>query len=143
MFTTFAQKYIGSSYVYESSCGNRKPFAAEVVAKIKVICQEAGYEFIALEKCHEQADLVKAVKSVDAMIVRSDKEIAEVVNNADNLKIVMRVGAGYDILDLAAATAKNIVCMNIPGQNSNAVAELVFGMMVYLAHNQFNPKAVS
>ena len=120
-----------------------KPFAAEAVENIKVLCEKAGYECVMLEKYSDHADLVAAVKTVDAMIVRSDKVTADVIENADNLKVVVRAGAGYDNLDLAAASAKNVVCMNTPGQNSNAVAELAFGMMVYLARNQFMPKAGS
>lgn len=118
-----------------------KPFAPEAVELIKARCDEAGYEMILKEKYPQQADFVAAVKDVDALIVRSDKVTADVIDNADNLKIVVRAGAGYDNLDLAAASAKNIVCMNTPGQNSNAVAELAFGMMIYLARNQFQPKA--
>ncbi|MDP8209588.1 MAG: NAD(P)-dependent oxidoreductase [Candidatus Stygibacter australis] len=118
-----------------------KPFAAEAVTKIKVLCDKAGYECLLLEKYSDKADFISAVKTVDALIVRSDKVTAGVIENADNLKIVVRAGAGYDNLDLAAASAKNVVCMNTPGQNSNAVAELAFGMMVYLARNQFMPKA--
>jgi D-3-phosphoglycerate dehydrogenase len=118
-----------------------KPFAAEAVEQIKAKCEAAGYEMILKEKYADQSDLVKAVKEADALIVRSDKVTSEVIANADHLKIVVRAGAGYDNLDLAAATAKKIVCMNTPGQNSNAVAELAFGMMIYMARNQFQPKA--
>lgn len=118
-----------------------KPFAPQAVEQIKAKCQEAGYELILMEKYAEQSNLVDAVKNVDALIVRSDKVTAEVIQNSEELKIVVRAGAGYDNLDLEAANEKNIVCMNTPGQNSNAVAELAFGMMVYLARNQFQPKA--
>jgi len=118
-----------------------KPFAAEAVRQIKAVGEAKGYEIVLLEKYQEHADLVKAVKDVDAMIVRSDKVTEDVIANGDNLKIVVRAGAGYDNLDLKAATAKNVVCMNTPGQNSNAVAELAFGMMLYMARNQFMPKA--
>jgi D-3-phosphoglycerate dehydrogenase len=117
-----------------------KPFAPAAVAEIKKLCQEAGYEFVLLEKYADQSDLVKAVKDVDALIVRSDKVTKEVIDNADNLKIVVRAGAGYDNLDCEAASARNVVCMNTPGQNSNAVAELAFGMMIYMARGQFNGK---
>jgi D-3-phosphoglycerate dehydrogenase / 2-oxoglutarate reductase len=120
-----------------------KPFAAAAVEKIKVLCDQAGYEFILLEKYASVDELLAAVKNVDALIVRSDKVTSQVIAQAENLKIVVRAGAGYDNLDLAAASAKGIVCMNTPGQNSNAVAELVFGMMVYMARNQFTPKAGS
>ncbi len=117
-----------------------KPFAKAAVEKISEICENAGYEMILLEKYAEQSDLVNAVKDVDALIIRSDKVTSEVLGNADNLKIVVRAGAGYDNVDLEAATEKDIVVMNTPGQNSNAVAELAFGMMVYMARGQFNGK---
>ncbi len=117
-----------------------KPFARKAVKDIEKICKDSGYEFILMEKYLEQNDLVAAVKDVDALIVRSDKVTREVIENADNLKIVVRAGAGYDNLDCEAATEKGIVCMNTPGQNSNAVAELAFGMMVYMARGQFNGK---
>lgn len=119
----------------------QKPFAAAAVVEIEKLCKDSGYEFILLEKYVEQSDLVKAVKDVDALIVRSDKVTKEVIDNADNLKIVVRAGAGFDNLDCEAASAKKIVCMNTPGQNSNAVAELAFGMMVYMARGQFNGKS--
>ncbi len=117
-----------------------KPFAKKAVKDIENICKESGYEFILIEKYAEQNDLVAAVKDVDALIVRSDKVTREVIENANNLKIVVRAGAGYDNLDCEAATEKGIICMNTPGQNSNAVAELAFGMMVYMARGQFNGK---
>ena len=117
-----------------------KPFAKAAVEKISQICQSADYEMTLLEKYDEQSDLVSAVKDVDALIIRSDKVTKEVIDNADNLKIVVRAGAGYDNVDLDAATGKEVVVMNTPGQNSNAVAELAFGMMIYLARGQFNGK---
>ncbi|MBC8415477.1 MAG: 3-phosphoglycerate dehydrogenase [Candidatus Cloacimonetes bacterium] len=118
-----------------------KPFAKKAIKDIEKICKDSGYEFILMEKYPEQNDLVVAVKDVDALIVRSDKVTREVIENADNLKIVVRAGAGYDNLDCEAATEKGIVCMNTPGQNSNAVAELAFGMMIYMARGQFNGKS--
>lgn len=118
-----------------------KPFAAAAVVQIEKLCKDAGYEFILLEKYGEQSKFVEAVKNVDALIVRSDQVTKEVIDNADNLKIVVRAGAGFDNLDCVAASAKNVVCMNTPGQNSNAVAELAFGMMVYMARGQFNGKS--
>ncbi len=118
-----------------------KPFAPAAVNEIKKITQQAGYEFALLEKYDTQADLIAAVKDVDALIIRSDKATKEVIDAAENLKIIVRAGAGYDNIDLEAATAKGVVAMNTPGQNSNAVAELALGMMVYLARNQFNGKA--
>lgn len=118
-----------------------KPFAPAAVNEIKKIFEQANYEVILLEKYADQSDFVKAVKDVDALIIRSDKANREVIEAADNLKIIVRAGAGYDNIDLEAATEKGIVAMNTPGQNSNAVAELALGMMVYLARNQFNGKA--
>lgn len=116
-----------------------KPFAKAAVDGIRKIVEEAGFSLELLEKYPDQADFVKAVANVDAIIVRSDKVTSEVVEAAKNLKIVVRAGAGYDNLDLAACTAKNVVAMNTPGQNSNAVAELALGMMVYMARNTFQP----
>jgi len=118
----------------------QKPFAKQAVVDIEKICNEAGYEFILMEKYAEQSELVKAVKDVDALIVRSDKVTREVIENASNLKVVVRAGAGFDNLDCEAASEKGVVCMNTPGQNSNAVAELAFGMMLYLARGKFNGK---
>ena len=117
-----------------------KPFASKAVEDIKKICKDIGYDFILLEKYAEQSDLVNAVEDIDALIVRSDKVTREVINNAKDLKIIVRAGAGYDNIDLEAASEKNIVVMNTPGQNSNAVAELAFGMMVFMARGQFNGK---
>ncbi|MCK4956829.1 MAG: 3-phosphoglycerate dehydrogenase [Candidatus Cloacimonetes bacterium] len=119
----------------------QKPFAKQAVEQITEISEKAGYELVLFEKYAEQADLVEAVESVDALIVRSDKVTKEVLDAAKNLKIVVRGGAGYDNVDCAAATERNIVVMNTPGQNSNAVAELAFGMMLYLARGKFNGKA--
>jgi len=119
----------------------QKPFAPAAVKGIQEICDNAGFECILLESYAEQADFVNAVEDVDAIIVRSDKVTKEVIDNAKNLKIVVRAGAGYDNVDLAAATSNNVVVMNTPGQNSNAVAELAFGMMLAAARNNFKPKA--
>ncbi|MFU8843613.1 MAG: NAD(P)-dependent oxidoreductase [Bacteroidales bacterium] len=115
-----------------------KPFAAAAVNGIRKVIERAGFEFLLLEKYGTQADLEKAVEHVDALIIRSDKVTKEVIGAGKNLKIVVRAGAGYDNVDLAAATAKHVVVMNTPGQNSNAVAELALGMMVYVARNFFN-----
>jgi D-3-phosphoglycerate dehydrogenase len=120
-----------------------KPFAAEAVDQIKEIATDAGYELVLLEKYTEKSDLLSAVADVDAMIIRSDKVDAEVLDAAKQLKIVVRAGAGYDNIDLGAATAHKVVAMNTPGQNSNAVAELALGMMVYQARKQFNGKSGS
>ena len=116
-----------------------KPFAKTAVEGIESILKEANYEVVRLEKYADKAELLAAVADVDALIIRSDKVTAEVIEAAKQLKIVVRAGAGFDNVDLAAATAKNVVVMNTPGQNSTAVAELALGMMVYMARNQFNP----
>lgn len=118
-----------------------KPFAPEAVLLIKQIIKDAGFEFATLEKYSSNAELIAAVNDVDALIIRSDKATKEVIDAAPKLKIIVRAGAGYDNIDLEAATANHVVAMNTPGQNSNAVAELALGMMVYQARNQFNGKS--
>jgi len=110
-----------------------KPFAKAAVDQIKAIVDEAGFEFALLEKYTDKAQLLDAVKDAAGLIVRSDKVTKEVLEAAKELKIVVRAGAGYDNLDLEACSANGVVAMNTPGQNSNAVAELVFGMMVFMA----------
>jgi len=115
-----------------------KPFAKVAVDGIREIVKKAGFELKLLEKYTSKEQLLDAVKDVDAIIVRSDIVDEEVINAAKNLKIAVRAGAGYDNLDLKAASAKGIVVMNTPGQNSNAVAELAFGMMIYINRNFFN-----
>ena len=115
-----------------------KPFAGEAVEQIKKVFNGAGYEYSFLEKYNGEAELINAVKDAEALIIRSDKVTPAVLEAAGKLKIIVRAGAGYDNVDLDAATAKGVVVMNTPGQNSNAVAELVLGMMVYQARNHFN-----
>ena len=115
-----------------------KPFAPEAVTGIREVVEKAGYELALLEKYTEKTQLIDAVKAADAVIIRSDIIDAEVISASDTLKIVVRAGAGYDNVDLNAATAKNVCVMNTPGQNSNAVAELALGMMVYAVRNFFN-----
>jgi len=115
-----------------------KPFAKVAADKIKGIIEAAGYKAVFLEKYTDHQDFVDAAKDADAIIIRSDKANKAVIDSAEKLKIVVRAGAGYDNVDLEAATAKGVVVMNTPGQNSNAVAELALGMMVYQARNQFN-----
>ena len=118
-----------------------KPFAPAAVEGIKKELEGAGHEVVLLEKYADNAELLNAVKDVDAMIVRSDKITKEVLDAAKNLKIVVRAGAGYDSIDTAYAKEKNVVVENTPGQNSNAVAELVFGLLVYAVRNFYNGKA--
>ena len=115
-----------------------KPFAAIAVKGIREVVEQAGDELILLEKYTEKSQLLDAVKDVDAVIIRSDKVDAEVLDAAKQLKIVVRAGAGYDNVDLDAATAHGVCVMNTPGQNSNAVAELAFGMMVMAVRNFYN-----
>ena len=115
-----------------------KPFAAVAVNGIKDVVESAGIELALLEKYGEKSKLLDAVKDVDGLIVRSDIIDAEVLNAAKQLKVVVRAGAGYDNIDLATATANGVCVMNTPGQNSNAVAELVFGMTVMMARNLYN-----
>ena len=118
-----------------------KPFAAIAVKEIKKIVEVAGFEFALFEKYTEKGDFTNAVGDADALIVRSDIVDRAILEAAGKLKIVVRAGAGYDNLDLKAASEKKIVAMNTPGQNSNAVAELVIGMMIYHARGCFNGKS--
>ncbi|GAB1374636.1 MAG: NAD(P)-dependent oxidoreductase [Bacteroidales bacterium] len=116
-----------------------KPFAKAAVDGIRKIVEGAGHTLALLEKYTTPQELIAAAADADAMIVRSDKVTSEVVEASGKLKIVVRAGAGYDNLDLAACSSKGIVAMNTPGQNSNAVAELAIGMMIYISRNSFNP----
>lgn len=118
-----------------------KPFAKVAVDGIRSEVEAAGFELALLEKYADKAQLLEAVKDADALIVRSDKIDSQVFDAAGQLKIVVRAGAGYDNIDLDAATAHGVCVMNTPGQNSNAVAELVFGLLVYTVRNFFNGKA--
>ncbi len=120
-----------------------KPFAKIAVEGIMDIFAKAGYELLPLEGYKAKEDLLKAVADVDGMIIRSDIADEAVLNAAARLKIVVRAGAGYDNIDLKAASARGVVAMNTPGQNSNAVAELVFALMLYLARGAFSGKSGS
>lgn len=115
-----------------------KPFAKSAVDSIRKVVEGAGYELVLLEKYTSPAEFIQAVENVDAVIVRSDLVTPEVIQAGKNLKIVVRAGAGYDNINLPAATEKGVVAMNTPGQNSNAVAELALGMMVYYARGCFS-----
>lgn len=116
-----------------------KPFAAAAVEGMREIVEKAGLELALLEKYTDRQQLLDAVADAEGLIVRSDKVTAEVVEHAPKLKIVVRAGAGYDNIDLAACSARGIVAMNTPGQNSNAVAELAIGLMIYMTRNNFRP----
>ncbi len=118
-----------------------KPFAPEAVAEIKEILDKAAFDYSFFEKYEGQDALINEVADADALIIRSDKVTPEVIEAAKNLKIVVRAGAGYDNVNLEASTKNNVVVMNTPGQNSNAVAELALGMMVYQARNHFDGKS--
>jgi len=120
-----------------------KPFAISAVTGISEIFKKAGYEMVSLESYKAKEDLLKAVADVDGMIIRSDIVDEAVLSAAKNLRIVVRAGAGYDNIDLKAASERNVVAMNTPGQNSNAVAELVFALMLNLARGAFSGKSGS
>ena len=115
-----------------------KPFAAVAVDGIRKVVEDAGFELALLEKYGSRDELFKAVADADALIIRSDKVGEDVFAAAPGLKIVVRAGAGYDNVDLSAATAHGVVVENTPGQNSNAVAELALGMMVMAARNSYD-----
>lgn len=115
-----------------------KPFAAVAVDGIRKVLDEAGYELALLEKYNSKQELLDAVADADGLIIRSDIVDQEVLDTAKQLKIVVRAGAGYDNIDLEASKAKGVVAQNTPGQNSNAVAELVFGMTVMAVRNMYN-----
>lgn len=117
----------------------QKPFAAAAVKGIREILEGAGHEVVLLEKYAEAKDLIDAVADVEAMIIRSDKVTPEVLDAAKKLKIVVRAGAGFDNVDLAAATAHGVIVENTPGQNANAVAELAIALMIFMSRNQFTP----
>ena len=120
-----------------------KPFAPIAVKGIRNVIEDAGFQLVLLEGYTSQQDFINAIEDVDAVIVRSDKTDKSVIDAGKNLKIIVRAGAGYDNIDLAAASAKVICVMNTPGQNSNAVAELALGLMVYGVRNYFNGKSGS
>lgn len=114
-----------------------KPFAKDAVGEIEKVITKAGHSMLLLENYTDKSQLINAMENADALIVRSDIVDAAILNAGNSLKIVVRAGAGYDNLDVATASSKNIVCMNTPGQNANAVAECAFGMMLYMARKQF------
>ncbi len=118
-----------------------KPFAPIAVKGIRNVIEVAGFELLLLENYSSHNDFIHAIVDVDAVIIRSDKADKIVIDSGKNLKIIVRAGAGYDNIDLQAASEKGVCAMNTPGQNSNAVAELALGMMVYHARNFFNGKS--
>lgn len=115
----------------------QKPFAPVAVEGIREVVEQGGHELVLVEKGSKE-DMIAAVKDCAGLIVRSDKVDKEVFDAAPVLKVVVRAGAGYDNIDLQEATAHGVCVMNTPGQNSNAVAELVMGMLVTLVRNRFN-----
>jgi D-3-phosphoglycerate dehydrogenase len=120
-----------------------KAFSPVAIRQIREVTEAAGYTLVLLENYTDKSQFLNAVSNADALIVRSDKVTSEVLNSASQLKIVVRAGAGYDNLDLQACTARNIVAMNTPGQNSNAVAELVFELLLYQIRGGFSGKTGS
>lgn len=115
-----------------------KPFAPVAISEMRKVIEDAGVELLLLEKYQNKNELLDVVKNVEGLIVRSDIVDKEVIDAAPKLKIIVRAGAGYDNIDLKAASDKGVVVMNTPGQNSNAVAELVFGMLVMMARNNYD-----
>jgi len=115
-----------------------KPFALQAVKGIQNIIEAAGHTFAKLESYTDKSQLLEDVKDVNAVIVRSDIIDKDIIETAPDLRVIVRAGAGYDNVDLAAATAGGVCVMNTPGQNANAVAELVIGMMIYMQRNQFD-----
>ena len=120
-----------------------KPFAPIAIRQIREVTEAAGFKLALLENYKNKSELLEAVSDADALIVRSDKVTSEVLDAAKKLKIVVRAGAGYDNLDLEACTAHNVVAMNTPGQNSNAVAELAFELMLYQIRGGFSGQSGS
>ena len=118
-----------------------KPFAKDAVDGIRKICEKEGHELLLLERYTDKNELLEAVKDVNAIIIRSDIIDKEVLDSANALKVVVRAGSGFDNVDLDAATSNDVCVMNTPGQNSNAVAELVIGMLIYLKRNGFDGSA--
>ncbi len=118
-----------------------KPFAPKAVEEIKKIADSKGYNIELLESYSGKDQIIEKLPGFDAIIIRSDKIDEEIINSSNDLKIIVRAGAGYDNVDLSSATSKGIIVMNTPGQNSNAVAELALGMMVMMARNKYNGKA--
>ncbi len=118
----------------------KKPFSPDAKEQASAILQEAGYAVAVLESYGEASDLLAAIAEADAVIIRSDKIHSGVLESATQLKLVVRAGAGYDNVDCATAKQRDVAVMNTPGQNSNAVAELVFGMLVYSARGGFDGK---
>lgn len=116
----------------------QKPFAEKAINQILMVLKQADFEIEFLENYSDNNELLKAISDADAAIIRSDKFTKEVFEAAQSLKIVVRAGAGYDNVDLDAATAKGVVVMNTPGQNSNAVAELAIGLALYGIRNMFS-----
>jgi len=118
-----------------------KAFAPVAIKLIREVTDAAGFQLALFENYKDVSELLAAVADADAMIVRSDLVTPQVLDAAKKLRIVVRAGAGYDNLDLPACTAHKVVAMNTPGQNSNAVAELAFEMMLYQARGGFAGKS--
>ena len=118
-----------------------KPFVPLAIRQIREVTEAAGFNLVLLESYTDKSELLEAVSDVDAVIVRSDKITSEVLDSAKKLKVVVRAGSGYDNIDIASCTAHNVVAMNTPGQNSNAVAELAFELLLYQIRGGFTGKS--
>ena len=117
-----------------------KPFTKQTVEDIKNIIEKSGNSFKLLENYKTPKDLISSLSDINGLIIRSDKITKEIIDSSPNLKIIVRAGAGVDNIDLSEATNKKIVVMNTPGQNANAVAELVFGLLIYALRNFYSGK---
>ena len=115
-----------------------KPFTKQTVEDIKSIIEQSGHTFKLLENYKNPKDLIDSLQDINGLIIRSDKITKEIIDSAPNLKIIVRAGAGVDNIDISHATEKKIVVMNTPGQNANAVAELVFGLLIYALRNFYS-----
>ena len=138
MFAIILLALLASINTSEILLATEKPFTKETVEDIKKLVEKSGNTFKLLEKYKTKEELMDSIKDVDAIIVRSDKITKEIMDSSNNLKVIARAGAGFDNIDLGYASKKGIVVMNTPGQNANAVAELVFGLLVYAKRNFYD-----
>lgn len=114
-----------------------KPFAEKAINPILSVLKEAGYHVDILENYNSVEYLCQSIRDADALMVRSDLVDRAVLDCAAHLRLIVRAGAGYDNIDIEAATEKGIVVMNTPGQNANAVAELAIGLALFGIRNLF------
>jgi D-3-phosphoglycerate dehydrogenase len=138
MFAIILLALLASINTSEILLATEKPFTKETVEDIKKLVEKSGNTFKLLEKYKTKQELMDSIKDANAIIVRSDKITKEIMDSSNNLKVIARAGAGFDNIDLGYASKKGIVVMNTPGQNANAVAELVFGLLVYAKRNFYD-----